>query len=138
MNHDLNISVMQKLIALYPEAEDFISERADEIAAKRLKSSERAAFNRGVEKVFSPLTINFWKQAFEGAAQILGGNNKSPYSYKSESGFGHSFDWACENFRLAACDFIHNKNVPMDIFTPDEQIFIKGESTLSAQQSPAL
>lgn len=145
MNHDLNIAVLQKMISAYPDAADWISERSDQIFERRIKQIQREAFDRGVDTALSPLTMRFWKSTFEGmgrilddVAHILGGSPPPrqtipPRADDSWKAVESSLNWAIENFHLAACDYIREHDVPMDIFTPEEQAYIRGSSEASPE-----
>jgi len=149
MNHDLNISILRKLKAAYPESGDYIFKRAEEIFQERVKSAEGAAFIRGVDTALSPLTAKFWKSALkgmgsilDGMSEIVSGTQRPPrtveISHESDwKALGSAFDWATENVKLAACDFIKTHNVPMELFTEEERTFIKGDLSNSRKPTSA-
>jgi hypothetical protein len=139
MNHDLNLSVLKKLTPAYADSGDWILERMEVIGNKRLKERERAAFNKGVDKALSPFTVAFWESAFQGMGRIIGSisvghpthTKPTKSSHQQNLSLSQSFEWSFDNLRLAIAEYITEKNVPLDIFTADEQVHLFGQTAPS-------
>lgn len=105
--------------------------------------------NNGINAALSPLTAKFWKSVFRGVEQIMDGASRiitgtpvrytagqtRPNAENSSKSVESSIEWAIENMRLASIDYINARNVPLDIFTPEERAFIKDKNASSPHKN---